>query len=75
MTLRHRIAWFMTKTLAKHPWGRKLLWFATRVAVWEKVEYLIHRGAFLAGELTALVALRRAVSPRSVAGSESAVAY
>ena len=75
MTIRHRIAWFMTKTLAKHRWGRKLLWFATRVAVWEKVEYLIHRVAFIAGEIMALVFSRMAAFPRSAAGSATVVAY
>ncbi len=75
MTLLHRIAWFTTKTLAKHPLGRKLLWFATKIAVWEKVEYLIHRVGFLAGELMALASLRKAVFQRYADGSAPAVAY
>jgi hypothetical protein len=54
--------WFLTRKLAKYRWGRSLLWFAFKQAVWRKWEYLIHRGQVMVEELIDTIAARWAAA-------------
>jgi hypothetical protein len=54
--------WFLTRKLAKYRWGRMLLWFAIKQAVWRKWEDLLHRGTVMVEELIDVLASRWAAA-------------
>jgi hypothetical protein len=62
MSIRGKIMWFLTRKLAKYRWGRMLLWFAIKQAVWRKWEDLIHRGTVMVEELIDVLASRWAAA-------------
>jgi hypothetical protein len=62
MTIRRKMMWFLTRKLAKYRWGRSLLWFAFKQALWRKWEYLVHRGQVMVEELIDTIAARWAAA-------------
>jgi hypothetical protein len=62
MSIRGKIMWFLTRKLAKYRWGRMLLWFAIKQAVWRKWDDLIHRGTVMVEELIDVLASRWAAA-------------
>jgi len=62
MRIRHKIVWFLTRKLAKYRWGRTLLWFVIKQAIWRKWEYLIHRGEVMLEEFIDVISARWAAA-------------
>jgi hypothetical protein len=62
MSIRGKIMWFLTRKLAKYRWGRMLLWFAIKQAVWRKWEDLLRRGTVMVEELIDVLASRWAAA-------------